>query len=161
MVHSAASPDRHHLDLQNRVPHCHLIYHYPLRVASQHLPQRPPRASCSQDSSTCCPYFPIRVSGAGSRSTERAAKELYMSSTIRGASGSETNRSRLHRRYAVRALPTRAMRCAVIARWRADDVVDFEAASQKQIFCSPLIPPRSRERSGQFMVFQSIYTLGG
>lgn len=74
--------------------------------------------------------FPVQAQEA----PKRAAKELYMSSTIRGASGSETNRSRLNRRYAVRALPTRVMRCAIIARWRADDVVDFEAASQKQNF---------------------------
>jgi hypothetical protein len=76
--------------------------------------------------------FPVQVQKAA----QRGDKELYMSSTIRGASGSETNRSRLNRRDAVRPLPTRAMRCAIIARWRADDVVDFEAASQSKTLAS-------------------------
>lgn len=76
--------------------------------------------------------FPVQVQKAA----QRGDKELYMSSTIRGASSSETNRSRLNRRDAVRPLPTRAMRCAIIARWRADDVVDFEAASQSKTLVS-------------------------
>jgi hypothetical protein len=65
-----------------------------------------------------------------SQGNGREGQRLYVNSTIRGASGSETSSTRRIRRDAVRPLPTRAMRCAIIAHCRTDDVVDLGAASR-------------------------------